>query len=767
MALFNIPKRKEVSITDIVKQAQEEKTEKPKIKLKSGTLLGKLEAIKETVKKNLGDVANDYLLITTDEDFINYCKKASMCEYVALDTETTGLDNMIADLVGVCIYGDGLKPAYVSVGHTSTVSEQLLSNQVSKQAIHDGLQYLIDNHTKFIFHNAYYDIVELINTCNVRVPVYYDTLIGASCLNENESHSLKYLYDKYVMNGDAGVHKFAELFDGIPINYVPPDVAGVYGAHDAVMTYDLFKFQLPYLTHNTEENKECKLDKLVDEFWNIELPMIDVIVDMKLYGMEFDFNRAQELKEKYTKLREEALTKFNEAVSVYKDDILLYNKVHSDKPLDYPLNYNSPDQIRVLFYDIAKIGAVYKKNPTGTGKEVIDAILHEDGLKNKPIFNIVTYLSDAKMYDKALNTFIDKLTEDAELHNGRIFANINLAATRTGRLSSSSPNMQQVSARLSDIRTMFIGGKDKVIISCDFSKQEPCVLASACGDDKLIKVFTDGLDIYSMIASMAFDTTYEDCLEFYSDGTTNHEGKERRSSSKKIVLGLMYSRGIASVAEQIHKSKEEAQKLFDNIFLKYPVMAKWMKDTVAQAYKDGYVETIFGRRRRLPELKLKRYEFHFKYDVDEATRKYYEAIYTKQLDSCKNLEEKDKLRAKIRDKTGLIIINNEPKIKKAEREIINFCIQGGASSISKRAMIRIHNNKRLRELGAHLIMSIHDENLVVCDKKDAYEVAKLVEKCSVDAGNMLPVPLSCDIAISDCWYGDEYDFDENYNLVKR
>lgn len=229
----------------------------------------------------------------------------------------------------------------------------------------------------------------------------------------------------------------------------------------------------------------------------------------------------------------------------------------------------------------------------------------------------------------------------------------------------------------------------------------------------------------------------------------------------------MYSRGIASVAEQIHKSKEEAQKLFDNIFLKYPVMAKWMKDTVAQAYKDGYVETIFGRRRRLPELKLKRYEFHFKYDVDDATKRYYEAIYTRQLDMCKNLEEKDKLRAKIRNDTGLVIINNEPKIKKAEREVINFCIQGGASSISKRAMIRIHNNKRLRELGAHLIMSIHDENLVVCNKKDAYEVAKLVEKCSIEAGNMLPVPLSCDVAISDCWYGDEYDFDENHNLVKR
>ena len=100
MALFNIPKRKEISITDIVKQAQEERTEKPKIKLKSGTLLGKLEAIKETVKKNLGDVVDNYLLITTDEDFIDYCKKASKCKYVALDTETTGL-NFMKDILHI------------------------------------------------------------------------------------------------------------------------------------------------------------------------------------------------------------------------------------------------------------------------------------------------------------------------------------------------------------------------------------------------------------------------------------------------------------------------------------------------------------------------------------------------------------------------------------------------------------------------------------------------------------------------------------------
>lgn len=324
--------------------------------------------------------------------------------------------------------------------------------------------------------------------------------------------------------------------------------------------------------------------------------------------------------------------------------------------------------------------------------------------------------------------------------------------------------MQQVSARLSDIRTMFTAGTDKCIISCDYSKQEPVILSCSSNDEAMIRVFKDGKDIYSMIASMAFDKTYEECLEHNADGTTNHEGKERRSAAKKIVLGLMYSRGIASVAEQIHKSKEEAQELFDNIFLKYPTMAKWMKEKVANAYHDGYVETIFGRRRRLPELKLPKYEFQFSMPVDEPTKNYYISIYTKKLDKARGLDEQDKIRAGAR-KYGIMITNNEPRIKKAEREIVNFCIQGGASSITKRAMLNIHNNKRLRELGAYMIMSIHDENLIVCNTKDAYEVSNIVSQCSIDAGIGLQIPLKCDIAISDCWYGEEYTFDENHNLV--
>lgn len=765
MSLFNIPKRNSLAISDVVSKAKDDYTYKPKIKLKSGSLMGKLEAIRNNVLNSLGDEKDKFILISDNDSFIDYCTKAKLCKYVALDTETTGLDNMLADLVGVCIQGDGMKPAYVSVGHTSVVTEENFVNQVSKKCIAEGLNMLIKNDTKFLMHNAYYDIVELVNQCNIRVPVYFDTLIASNCLNENEPHSLKYLYDKYVMNGASGVHKFADLFAGIPINYIPSDIAGIYGAHDATMTLDLSKVLLPYLTEGTEENRACKLEKLVNEFWNIEMKMIDVVVDMKLNGMVFDFARANQLRNKYVELKEQALVEFNNAVNAYKPKIDSYN-ANGNGYIQVPVNYNSPSQISALLYDIAKVPeGIYKKSPRGTGKDVIDIILHDDRFKNKPVFDIVKYLSDVKMYDKAISSFIDKLTKDAKIHNGKIHCNINLAATRTGRLASSEPNMQQVPSKLGDIRNMFIGGEGKVIVGCDFSKQEPCILASSCKDPKLIKVFADGLDIYSMIASMAFDCTYEDCLEHYEDGTTNHDGKDRRSAAKKIVLGLMYSRGIASVAEQIHKSKEDAQKLFDNLYLKYDKMAEWMRGVVNNAYKLGYVETIYGRRRRLPELKLPKYSFEFKIDsYGHRGEEYYRGVYTNKLNSCRRREDRLPIIAEAK-KHGIIITDNESCIKKAEREIVNFCIQGGASSVSKRAMLNIANNARLKELGAYLILSIHDENLVVCNKEDAYEVSKIVEKCSIDAGEGLPVPLACDLAISDAWYGSEYTFNDNHELV--
>jgi len=773
MALFKLQERPTDNIEAIMRKTKEQKDIKPTIKLKGTSLLAKLNAIKQKVKETLGEHINDYQLITTDEEWIEYCKKAKEDEYIAIDTETDSLDSILAHLVGVCIYSKSQKPAYVPVGHISVITEQKIEPQVSIEAIKEGLNIIKDS--KLIFHNAYYDLVVIYQNTGIMLNVYWDTLVSGHALNENESHSLKDLYIKYVhQQGEA--HYFGELFDGIPACYVPYDIFMSYAAKDAKMTYDLYMFQKPYLTAGTEECAEYKLERVANLYHTELLPMIPVLVQMKLYGMPFDFKKAKELKIKYTKLKEEAEKEFNKALEFYKDDIMEYNKTHKEKPLEYPLNYNSPEQIKVLFYEIAKIGVVYRKEPTGTGKNVINSILHLEKFNNKPIRTIAQCLLNVKTYDKVIGSFIDKLTEDATLHGGKIFSNLNLTGTDTGRLSSSNPNQQNIPSHLKDIRQMFYAGENRVYISCDFSKQEPCILASTSKDPKLVEAFHSGLDIYSQIASMMYNLPYEECLEHYADGTTNKEGKERRSNAKKVTLSLMYSKGVKTLSEDLgygttEEGIKKAQSIYDAVLTAYPDMAKWMKETEEKAIKVGYVDNMFGRRRRLPELLYPQYEFEFPIDIEfsdnvESTKKYYTNLYLGKLQQARWREDKEKIINMAKQK-GIIIKNNEKIKADKRRNIINFCIQGGAAVITLRAMRNIMNNKRLQELGCELQMSIHDETLCSVPKEHAYECAKLIEQCSKDAGHDLLVPLSCDVEIAEHWYGESLSFDENHNLVKK
>ena len=437
MALFKIPKRTDANIDNVLAKVATEET--PKIKLKGTSLLSKIEMIRQTVEKNLGSEKGNYLLIDNDNDWFDYCTKACKSEYTAYDTECDSLDTMKANLAGICIKSTGLPSAYVTVGHKSAITDKLLPNQVSMSAITKGLEMLVKSGTKFLMHNSYFDIVLTYQQTGVMLPVYFDTLVCAELLNENEQHGLKYLYAKYCKHSD-NFHKFAELFDGIPINMIPPDIAGIYGQFDAVMTYDLALWQLPFVTHGTEECNRYKLDGVADLFWNIDMRMIEVLVSMKLEGLKFDFEIAKKLKVKYTKLKEESEKEFNRAVEVYKNDILDYIANNIGTQLEYPINYNSPIQLKILFYDIAKIPkGLYRKQPTGTGKDVINVILNTPSLKKSPIYDIVKALSDVKMYDKAISSFIDKLTEDAKEHDGKIHCSFSLCSTATGRLASNNP----------------------------------------------------------------------------------------------------------------------------------------------------------------------------------------------------------------------------------------------------------------------------------------------------------------------------------------
>ena len=204
---------------------------------------------------------------------------------------------------------------------------------------------------------------------------------------------------------------------------------------------------------------------------------------------------------------------------------------------------------------------------------------------------------------------------------------------------------------------MFTAGSGEVLISCDIKKQEVVVASLISGDRKLQEALKSGLDVYSKIASIAFDNTYEDNLEFFPDGTTNKEGKARRASAKAVTLGLLYSKGIKSISEDLHITIEKAQEVYDAVLKAFPQLANWIKSAQEKAQELGYIDGMFGRRRRLPDIKLPPYEFEFKMELDNKSKEYYTNLYTKKLDSIFKQEDKQKVINDAKYK-GIIIKQN-------------------------------------------------------------------------------------------------------------
>lgn len=764
MALFKMPQRKQTDALYLINKARETSELKKRVKIKGTSLSARLEAIAKNVEESLGDLKDKYILLTTDQEWLDYCRNAVIDEYVAIDTETDSLDTQKANLVGVCIQSENQKPAYAPVGHISTITEQLMPNQVSLSAIKEGFNIIENSGVKQIYHNAYYDKCIIYNTVGVWLTVADDTLIMANLLNENESHSLKDLYVKYVLENSAESHKFNELFEGIPFCYIPPHVAYLYGAYDAKQTLELHRFFKPYLTVGTEECSECSLEKVSKLYEEVELPLINVLCKMKIRGISFDFEKAEELKVKYTKLKDDAEERFNTAVSAYSAQIVKRSQTYAD--IEYPVNYNSPSQLKVLFYDIIKTGVIFKKEPTGTGKHVLDVILSEKKYRDTQLYNIVTALSDVKKYDKLINSFIVKLSDDARIHNGKIHANFNQCGTNTMRLSSSQPNLQQCPSKNDDIRNMFIAGENRVLINLDFSQQEMMAVASLADDDKMLESFHKGRDIYSHIASIAFNVPYEDCLEFRLDGTTNYEGKERRKKSKAIALGIVYGKGVGAIAEDLHVDRDKAQEIKDSILLAFPKLKKYLEDVVDFCRENGFVENFYGGRRRLPDIDLPEYEFEFSMLVAENAKEVYKNMYLQRLNSCKNLSDKNRIIYEAQN-NGVTIKQNGGFIAQAIRNAYNSPVQSTAAYITKMAMNNIDSNKELERLGAYLVLTIHDEVSISAPYDNAYEIFNIAKREFLGAGKGLKAELRCDADISTCWSGESLKFDDNNKLVKK
>jgi DNA polymerase I-like protein with 3'-5' exonuclease and polymerase domains len=779
MALFKAPVRNTGKAQDnkIAKKANATTRVATATVKGSGGIIGRISSITAMVDKYLSKYKEESIVIDTEEVLHEYISVCIENNVISIDTETTGLDPMLDEIAGICIYTPGQKTAYIPINHISYITFLKVPEQLPLDIIRQEFQRIADNKTQIIMFNGPFDVRFMEHQVGVRLHCYWDCMPASKLLNENElagEGGLKALHKKYCLNGKGDAFKFDDLFKGIPFTQIPIRVGYLYAAHDAKITYELYQFQKPYLIADDPVCIEKGLQDVAWVFHNIEMPMVDVVIDMEDRGITFDLDYNTSLSKKYNILMDERKQHFYELCDMYRDKIEAYENTVVESKLDNPINIASPTQIAILLYDILKIEPPDKRNPRATGVEALSKM-------DNPIAKaVLAYREMAKL----ITTYIDKMPDCVNPNDGRVHCKFHQYGAATGRMSSSDPNLQNIPSHNKDIRQSFVAQKGYVLLSSDFSQQEPKCLAALCrksGDDQMYNTFMQGKDLYSEIASKAFNVPYEECREFRPDGTTNKAGKERRTQAKSVLLGVLYGRGEASIGEQLHVSTQKAKDIKESVFKGFPAIKKFEQDSLKMAHDIGFVTTVCGRKRRLPDLQLDEFEFTWKAgcapqddlldfddteDVDVEVPYDRQRYYRQKLRSCRFWEKHKWIEQASEE--GIHIVDNGGKIADATRQCVNSRIQGSAADLTKIAMVALNNDERLKELGFRLLVPVHDEVIAECPEENVKECSeRLADIMCSAAEKVLDMPISCDVEISRAWYGPSLFINEEGKLVER
>lgn len=703
--------REEVSMDDISSRLSHNKVCNVTVKRNKNKLENALAVIQELVKSGRLHAEGEVETIRTPErlkEYMDHCKQSG--EYV-LDVETTGLDIYNDILVGICLYTPGETSAYVPFNHTDLQNVRV-ADQMSEEQVRDiVIPYLQDQELRCINHNIKFDNKKLAwDWKQIIVNIYWDTLIAGYVLNENEPHGLKPLYNKYILHGKGSSEDYGDLFEGIPFNYVPIEVATVYGANDGFKTYALYKFQAQYLR---EDHPREDFRKMYYVFREVEMPLIPLCTDMEMRGVEIREDFAKELSEDFNKEMVEVEANCDAYVEQFKQYILDHNNLMRLTKGTCKINYSSPQQVAALFYDIFKLRSVSRKEPRGTGDKIIQKFLStakkKDTKKSREFAEFLENYQRFKEIKKLLGTYVDKIPQVKEPKINAVYTTYNQYGAKTGRFSSSDTvskiNLQNIPSKEKRIRKIFKARDGYKLVGGDFSQIEPRVLAFLSGDESMINAYKEGKDLYAIMGSQVYQLPYEDCREFYPDGTVNAEGKHRRTTMKSVLLGIMYERGATAIGEQFNKSAEWAQQLIDNFYKSFPKINQYRLKIENMAETYGYVTTITGRKRRLPDMQL---------------------------------EDKDDYR-----------------YQEAHRQSLNSVIQGSSADIMKLSMIAIYNDPRYKALDCHMIITVHDELIMEVPEDHIKEGAELLVGTMKRVGHsLIDLPMSVDAEVNDYWYGE-------------
>ncbi|HAT9917505.1 TPA: DNA polymerase I [Legionella pneumophila subsp. pneumophila] len=502
------------------------------------------------------DASNNksYEIITTHKQLNHWLNKLEQSQQFCIDTETTNLDVMQAELVGISLAVEEENASYIPLAHTDG------STQLVKEEVLTALKPILENPAiGKIGQNIKYDYSVLKNYGITLKGIRYDTMLESYVLNSGagrhdmDSLALKYLGYKTISYEDVAGKGAKQLrFDQIPVVK-----AGIYAAEDADITLRLHHKLYPMLD-----------ESLRNVLHDIEIPLLTVLADMEMHGVLIDpvilEKHGSRLKEQMKSLEQEAVQLAGKA-----------------------FNLNSPKQLQEILFDEQKLPVV-AKTPTGQ-PSTAESVLQELAFDYRLPAVILEYRSISKL----VSTYIDALPKRINPKTHRVHTSYNQAVAATGRLSSSDPNLQNIPIRSEEgrlIRTAFIAPEGSLIMAADYSQIELRIMAHLSQDDNLLRAFANGWDIHAATASEIFQTN----LDAVS--------KEQRRRAKAVNFGLIYGMSAFGLAKQIGVERQDAQHYIDTYFRRYPKVLEYMERTRKQAHQLGYVETLFGRRLYLPEI---------------------------------------------------------------------------------------------------------------------------------------------------------------------
>ncbi|MDR1057708.1 MAG: DNA polymerase I [Coxiellaceae bacterium] len=605
-------------------------------------------------QKSSYQVVSKHHLILTKEDFTLWLKKLEQAKSFAFDTETTSLDIIQAEIIGISFAIKTGEAIYIPLGHVYDGAP----SQLERDYVLQNLKPIFADFSKIkLGQNIKYDVNILANYGIEVQGIGYDTMIESYILNsssnqhDKESLALRYL-GKTITTYEDLVGKGAKQ---IPFNQLKLEIAAPYAAFDADLVIQLHEVLWPQIEKVREQAKVFK---------GIEMPLIEVLSRMERRGVCID--------EKFlNKLSEEFKTRLQS----------LEHRIYKDATAEF--NINSPLQLQEILYERLKL-PILQKTPTGQ-PSTAESVLQDLAFS----YTLPKLILEYRSLSKLKSTYADALPKRINSKTGRIHTFYNQAITTTGRLSSTDPNLQNIPIRTDEgrkIRRAFIAPQGYKIISADYSQIELRVMAHLSQDRNLLKAFQEGDDIHSMVASEIFGIRLEEVTD------------DMRRDAKTINFGLIYGMSAFGLAKRIGMSREDAQKYINLYFARYPGMKEYIEKMKEFAHTHGFVESIFGRRLYIPDIKAKKF--------------------------ARKLA--------------------------AERVAINAPIQGSAADIIKIAMININQWLQNCNFKIAMIMQVHDE-LVFEVASEYVAIAQKEIRDRMEKAVKISMPIVVGMGIGNNW----------------